>query len=257
MTFTQFRDKYNGQPVDFDGIYPNQCMDLMHEYVYEVLGIKDAKVLAAPAAYQAYTDNYPQYFEKIDNTPDNVPQNGDIMFWGTGIGPYGHVAVFVDGDTNSFNSFDANWPTGSLCHIQHHSYNGVLGWLRPKTKEPTLPPLQGLAIDVGYNPTFEGQDVMVNGLHYKSIKDKDGNLVWKIETEVHSDPVVIEVPVTSGTGTVETSTTSTGTSTPTTTMLTQPPKEQTPIVPPKKAVSMPVSLRVFLWLLNYIKKYAR
>lgn len=32
----------------------------------------------------------------------------------------------------------------------------------------------------GYAPTFEGQDVMSNGLHYKAYK-KDGVLLWKIE----------------------------------------------------------------------------
>lgn len=38
----------------------------------------------------------------------------------------------------------------------------------------------------GYAPTFEGQDVMNNGIHYKSYK-KDGVLLWKIEP---NDPPV-------------------------------------------------------------------
>ena len=46
----------------------------------------------------------------------------------------------------------------------------------------TPPPLEGLAIEVGYNPTFEGQDVTVNGVHYKAIK-VDGKLVWKTEPQ--------------------------------------------------------------------------
>jgi hypothetical protein len=53
------------------------------------------------------------------------------------------------------------------------------------------PPLQGLAIQVGYNPTFEGQDVMVNGVHYKSIK-VNNVLVWKIED---STPQPVIVPI--------------------------------------------------------------
>lgn len=136
MTFDEFLSKWTNQPVDFDQIYPNQCMDLMHQYVYDVLGFTDKNVLAAPAAYQVYTnfsnETGAQYFEKIDNTPDGIPRKGDIVFFGTAIGAYGHVCIFVDGDQNNFNSFDANWPTGSLPHIQQHNYTGVLGWLRAK-----------------------------------------------------------------------------------------------------------------------------
>lgn len=136
MTFDEFVSKWSNQQIDFDGVYPNQCMDLMHQYVYDVLGITDKTVLAAPAAYQAYTNfNKPDLFDKIDNTPTGVPQKGDIVFFGQDIGEFGHVCIFVDGDTKKFNSFDANWPTGSLPHIQNHNYTGVLGWLRPKAQE--------------------------------------------------------------------------------------------------------------------------
>jgi hypothetical protein len=235
MTFAEFQAKWTGQPVDFDGVYPNQCMDLMHQYIYEVLGITDAKVLAAPAAYQAYTNNFPQYFTKIDNTPDNIPQNGDIIFFGTLIGAYGHVCIFVDGDTNRFNSFDANWPTGSLPHIQNHSYNGVLGWLRFKQPEPPKPePLTGLDLEVGYKPNVVNQDVMVNGVHYKSVDGKTWEIVPTPPSVPQNPPSVttastvpIVVPVqtastTSSTPSVTGSTTSVPT--PTTPPIVIPPK---------------------------------
>jgi hypothetical protein len=131
ISFQQFRDTYNGKGVDTDGAYGNQCMDLMHKYIVDVLGLS-LSVLAAPSAYQAY-QNGDTNFTKIANTPTGVPQNGDIVFWNTTVGSAGHVAVFVDGDVNSFNSFDQNWPVGSLCHVQNHpNYNGVAGWLRFK-----------------------------------------------------------------------------------------------------------------------------
>ena len=44
--------------------------------------------------------------------------------------PFGHIAVFYNGDLNSFMSFDQNWG-GNFCHYQNHNYNFVLGWLRP------------------------------------------------------------------------------------------------------------------------------
>lgn len=140
MTFDDFISKWNGKPVDFDGVYPNQCMDLMHQYVYDVLGITDRKILAHPAAYQVFTQfTESQYFDKVDNTPSGIPQKGDIVLFNkTSSNPYGHVCIFVSGDANRFKSFDANYPTGSLPHIQDHTYGYCLGWLHPKNTQPDL-----------------------------------------------------------------------------------------------------------------------
>lgn len=145
MTFEEFIAKYTGQPIDFDKIYPNQCMDLMHQYIYDVLGLTDKKILAQSYAYLVFTnyDNVSghELFEKIENTQEGVPQKGDIIFFDKNVsgitGVAGHVSIFISGDINGFDSFDANYPTGTLPHIQKHSYKGVLGWLRPTTA-PTV-----------------------------------------------------------------------------------------------------------------------
>lgn len=138
MTFDQFITKYTNKYVDFDGYYGYQCMDLMHQYIKEVLGQPDPAILRAPTANLVYK-NFPNVggsslFTKINNTPTGVPQKGDILFWGTKLGPAGHVAVFVDGNVNKLRSFDQNFPIGSKCHIQGHDYNGMLGWLRFKVQ---------------------------------------------------------------------------------------------------------------------------
>lgn len=135
MTFQEFIEVYNGRYIDFDGYYGPQCMDLLHTYCVDVLGISDGRVLAANSAKEIYENFDTVYgheqFEKIANTPEGIPQEGDIVFWG--IGTYGHVAVFVEGNVSAFRSFDQNFPVGSPCHIQNHtSYSGVLGWLRCK-----------------------------------------------------------------------------------------------------------------------------
>lgn len=137
ISFDQFISKWNGKGIDFDGAYGYQCMDLMHQYIVEVLGLSDPRILAAPAAKDVYL-RFPNvfgsaYFHKIDNTPTGIPEKGDIMFWGTGLGPYGHVSIYTGGDVMKFKSFDQNFPLGSKCHTQDHNYRGVLGWLRFKT----------------------------------------------------------------------------------------------------------------------------
>ncbi len=71
MTFQEFLEKYNGRSVDFDGWFGFQCMDLMHQYIHDVLGLTDVKILSAPLARLVFEnfDNVAghEYFEKIEN----------------------------------------------------------------------------------------------------------------------------------------------------------------------------------------------
>lgn len=71
-----------------------------------------------------------------------VPSPGDCVVWGNAVGQFGHIAIFIDGDANAFRSFDQNWPVGSVCHVQDHSYNGVLGWQALRLVAAPAPPPQ-------------------------------------------------------------------------------------------------------------------
>lgn len=150
MTFDQFITKYNGKGIDFDGYYGFQCMDLMHQYIKDVLGQADPNILRSPTANLVYK-NFPNVggsslFAKINNTPTGVPQKGDILFWGTGLGPAGHVAIYISGDVNKFKSFDQNFPVGSLSHTQAHDYKAMLGWLRYKNSPPAVDKLTQIRV---------------------------------------------------------------------------------------------------------------
>jgi hypothetical protein len=130
----EFFGEWTGKGIDFDGYYGFQCMDLAQQFCKECIGHQ----LPAENAINVW-NNYPtDIFDRIENTPTGIPVKGDIMLWTNGVGQYGHIAVFKDGDANSFNSFDQNWPINSLCHFQPHSYKYVQGWLRKKA--PPAPP---------------------------------------------------------------------------------------------------------------------
>ncbi len=137
----QFVKDWTGKLVDTDGIYPNQCMDLMHQYLIDCFDIKDPQVLSAPKARLIY-ENFNNLvghdkFDLFANTPTGVPMKGDIFVFGTPMGYnsqdkqyYGHVCIFLEGNVYNFKSFDANFGL-SLPHIQDHTYiPGALGWLR-------------------------------------------------------------------------------------------------------------------------------
>lgn len=131
MTLQQWFDKVGGKYIDYDGVYGAQCVDLVKSYFADVIGIPAIRNNAVD-----YWTNYPTaHFTKIVNTPSFVPQRGDIMIWGTAVGQYGHIAIVVDGNVNTFRSLDQNWPFSNgttPSKVITHNYTGVLGVLRPK-----------------------------------------------------------------------------------------------------------------------------
>lgn len=130
MTLDGFIKKYNGKGVDFDGNKKYWCVDLYRQYCKEVLQLLQSPLVTGAA--DIWNSYRKASFDRISNTPKGVPSKGSVMVWSkkTG-GGYGHVAIFIEGNVNSFRSFDQNWPTGSLCHVQNHYYKNILGWLKP------------------------------------------------------------------------------------------------------------------------------
>lgn len=132
MTLNQFIAKYSGKRVDADGAYGAQCVDLLKKYYPEVLGVPAIRGNGGD-----YFANSPiKYFWKIYNTPRAVPRPGDVMVWKkTRTLPYGHVGIVVSANVFWFTTFEQNWPGGSACRINRHSYIGtypVLGWVRKR-----------------------------------------------------------------------------------------------------------------------------
>jgi len=127
----KFFAKYDGKYIDFDGFYGNQCMDLYRQFVKEVLKLPQSPgVIGAADVWDTYLK---EHNDKIENTLDALPQEGDIIIWKRASSlPYGHIAICAKAGQLSFTSFDQNYPTGSPCHFQNHRYVNVLGWLRAK-----------------------------------------------------------------------------------------------------------------------------
>jgi len=143
MTIDDFFNKYNNKGIDFDGYYGFQCMDLYQQFNKEVVG---GPHIAANAA-DVWTKYPKDLYVKVTNAANNFPIKGDVVIWNKNAGGgFGHIAVCYTGDSNKFVSFDQNWPIGSVCHFQSHSYTHVFGWLRPKstvvTPLPTPQPQQ-------------------------------------------------------------------------------------------------------------------
>jgi LysM repeat protein len=127
MYTQEFIDKNQGQFLNVTNNPGNQCEDLAIAYNEEVIGGTPLLGNAIDALNSANYDT--SKYEFVANTPEGVPSFGDLVIWGQGIGEYGHIAVFISGDTNQFSSFDQNFPLESACHVQGHDYSNVAGWL--------------------------------------------------------------------------------------------------------------------------------
>lgn len=119
-------------PLNVDGTDAGECTAVAHKWE-QMLGLP----LVLGNAVDTYANADPSLYTKTLNTPDNVPAPGAVMVWNQNDSPdtetsaFGHTAVFISGDSNTFTSFDQNFPTGTNPHEQSHSYDGVVGWFYP------------------------------------------------------------------------------------------------------------------------------
>jgi hypothetical protein len=104
-----------------------QCMDLAYEWIF-CLDIPKATIQHT-YAYEVFTkptDLTRQYFEIIPNSPDFIPQDGDIVVYKGG--EAGHIAIALGGGSKTkFLQYEQNKPLGTNAHIAN-----CLGFLRPK-----------------------------------------------------------------------------------------------------------------------------
>ena len=126
MTKSEWLSWADGRSIDLDGLPKGgnvyQCADAVKSYVKKCYGIDFTFTSPSnPNGYASglylYFDEHPELkgsFIRLKNTPDFVPQKGDIVEWGycEGVtGKAGHTAVSEGKniETYRFYSLDQNW----------------------------------------------------------------------------------------------------------------------------------------------------
>lgn len=137
MTYEQFRDKYNGQWLDWDGAYGCQCWDLAQKYVTECLGLPSwvlsgcgvaKKLLVQPKRADLET-----YFYEI-SVYEMIP--GDICIWDNN--DAGHIAIYDHWDeAGCANYFFSQNPNPS--QVMRCDGIGTLHAFRLRKKEEPAP----------------------------------------------------------------------------------------------------------------------
>ena len=204
MTYSEFKNKYNGKWVDYDGAYGCQCWDLGEKYFTECLGLP-ASVLAgcglvSNMLYQPKRAELDKYFKEVKTTE---MCQGDVCIW-----EYGHIAIFDHWDGNANWYFSQN---PNPCQVMKISGGGLHAFRlkgsspAPAPKErylnlfPTVAEWTVYKTNNYYIPS-KSSDVAgklkpqkYNGLSYRILQDM-GNYHFKIHTTSYGDVYIAGNP---------------------------------------------------------------
>lgn len=136
MTLADFINFYEGQKVDYDGVYGAQCVDLFRQYCKDVLeipvhtgAVEGAKDLFLNYKNMPYEE---KYFERLP--PAKTVQMGDVAVWGsTPTNKYGHVAIILGYNETQFLVMEQDGFKQDGAKIVLRSRFNYLGALRRKT----------------------------------------------------------------------------------------------------------------------------
>lgn len=142
-TVDKFLKDVIGTSFDFDKVSGIQCVDLIKKFLKECYEIEVPNGFGNAIEYYTGFEKKKLLYEnfiKIKNTPEFVPEKGDIFVWNEKRGKgAGHVAICTgEGNTKEFYSIDLNWNGRKKVQKVKHDYKNVLGVLRKKKKE-TIP----------------------------------------------------------------------------------------------------------------------
>lgn len=132
MTYQEFKKKYNGKYIDYDGAYGAQCWDLAEYYITQVLNLPSSilsgcgnvkNMLVKPKI-----DVLKKYFNEVKTTE---MKQGDLCIWSSN-----HIAVFdhYGGGKNYYFSQNPN-----KCQVMTINMSGLHAFRKKETKPAPKP----------------------------------------------------------------------------------------------------------------------
>ncbi len=150
MTYTEFKNKYNGRKVDYDGAYGAQCWDLGQYYFTKVLGLPASVLSGCGLVSNMLKGKKFELMKKyFDIIPKDKIQQGDVVIWN-----YGHIAIF-DSKKNGVNYYFSQNPNApKVMTVNNNTY--------------TVFRLKGKEQVVSATKFKVGDKVVINGSLYKT-----------------------------------------------------------------------------------------
>lgn len=136
MTYQEFRDKYNGQYLDWDGEYGPQCWDLAQVYVTECLGLPSWVLSGCGVASNLLNEpklsDLLTYFYEV---PTTEMKPGDICIWKYYADDAGHIALY-----DSYNGYECFYFTQNPGPSRVEAlYGGEMHSFRLKEEKKVVP----------------------------------------------------------------------------------------------------------------------
>lgn len=129
MTYEQFKKKYNGKYIDFDGYYGAQCWDLAQFYMVEVLNLPSS-ILSGCGNVRNMLEGskltlLKRYFDEV---PTTAMKPGDLCIWSSN-----HIAIFDHWDGRSCWYFSQN---PNKCQVMVINMPGLHAFRKKSTAKP-------------------------------------------------------------------------------------------------------------------------
>ena len=166
MTYQEFKNKYNGKYVDFDGSYGCQCWDLAQFYNTEVLGVPSWVLSGCGGVknmlYPPKRADLDKYFDEVDT---HAMQQGDLCIWDCN--DLGHIAIYDHYENGQCYYFSQNPNPCQVMIINlknHHAFR-----LKKEEITPNVPRDE-------YNNQIE---VLVDDLNVRASGSLQGTILGK------------------------------------------------------------------------------
>ena len=150
MNYQNFKNKWLGKGIDYDGAYGFQCFDVINQYILETTGQKPyIRLDWADEIFKRPNDIIPAGVNytviKNNETPNNFPIEGDIIVWDKAKwnGNGGHTAIVDNANSDRALVLQQdgfkNWQGCQLVEWNFWTYT-PLGWIRLNTTPTPQPP---------------------------------------------------------------------------------------------------------------------
>lgn len=130
MTYQEFKNKYNGKYIDFDGYYGPQCWDLAQFYFTQVLGLPSSILSGCGQVKNMLVkpkiDVLRAYFNEV---PINSMCPGDVCIWSTN-----HIAIFDHWDGRNCWYFSQN---PNRCQVMVINQAGLRAFRKKTAPKPS------------------------------------------------------------------------------------------------------------------------
>lgn len=148
MSYSTFKNRWNGSRVDYDHVYAYQCVDLILQYVKEEFGLPSG---VWGNAIDYWTKTSAPLLQKFDKVATKDCKQGDIVIlYGLPGNPYGHIGICDSQTATTVKLLEQNGAgsaTGTgrdaIGVYRDVAKSRIAGVLRPKAApvpQPTPPP---------------------------------------------------------------------------------------------------------------------